>query len=192
MLLCILRTLFHLSRNGNSKHSNSWTEQPSEYGQFCADLFNNFAEKLVGNCSEEWSMKHLGVAAHALEWALPSNLSCQGKSSLRKAVNQITCSFFTVVSRSHTLKDRLCPLGMGSPQIQYSMYYNRRVPGGFFFFPCLSYHDLLTSLLYVIPFWVSRMSENARKMAWIDIMLFLWECFRSKIINAILTLFTPK
>lgn len=101
---------------------------PFWYGQFSAELLNIFAEKLVSKCSEEWSTKPMQVAACALEWVLPWNFCCQGESySLREAVNQITCSFFTVVSRSHTLKDRLCPLGTGLLEIQHSVYCNKRV-----------------------------------------------------------------
>ena len=63
----------------------------------CAGLFNSFAEKHGHNCSEEWSVDPIGVAVHTLAWVPASNFSCQGKSySLRKAVNQITCSFFSL------------------------------------------------------------------------------------------------
>lgn len=123
----------------------------------------------------------MGVAAHTLAWVPSSGFSCQDKScSFRKAVHQITCFFFTVVSRSRTLKDGLCPLGMGFPRIQYSMYCRRRVPEGFNFFSAFSTIVILHTSYMLSFFCVSRISGNAKKITSIDIMGFFESFIRAK------------
>lgn len=91
---------------------------------FCADLFNSFSWK--AGTQLLWRMvcePHGSSSAHismsgTFKFLLPRQKLFSQKSSRLDHL----LFFFTVVSRSHTPKDRLCPLGMGLPQIQYSVY----------------------------------------------------------------------
>lgn len=118
----------------------------------CTDLFNSYAEKLGHNCSEEWSVNPMGAAhismSNFFNFPLPRQKLFPEKSSKSDHL----LFFSAVVSRSHTLKDRLWPLGMGLPGIQYSTFDKRRVREGFSFFLCLFHHDIFISFLYVVLF----------------------------------------
>lgn len=118
----------------------------------CTDLFSSYAEKLGHTCSEEWSVNPVEAAhismSNSFNFALPRQKLFPEKSS----ESDHLLLLLTVVSRSRTLKDRLWPLSMGLPGIQYSTFYKRTVTKGFSFFLCLFHHDIFTSFLYVILF----------------------------------------
>lgn len=131
----------------------------------CTDLFTSYAEKLGHNCSEEWSANPMGAAhtsmSNFFNFPLPRQKLFPEKSG--KSDHLLFFFFFTVVSRSHTLKDGLWPLGMRLPGIQYSTFYTRRVTEGFSFFLCLFLHDIFTFFLYIILFCVCPEFEKILK-----------------------------
>lgn len=158
----------------------------------CTDLFTSYTEKLGHNCSEEWSVNPMGAVhismSNSLNFLLPRQKLFPEKSS----ESDHLLLFFAVVSRSHTLKERLWPLGMGLPEYSTAHSVRGESQKDFLFSSASNTMIFLHLSSMSSFFWVSRVWGNPKKIVSVDITLFHWEPSKRKISNAIFTLYIPK
>lgn len=113
---------------------------------------------------------------HILAWVTSSIFPYQGKSySLRKAVNQITCSFFSLRLVGHIHLRIDCGLQAWAC-LEYSTAHSIRGESQKAFLFSSAFSTMIFLYLSSMSsfFWETRVGGNPKKMASVDITLFLW------------------
>lgn len=158
----------------------------------CTDLLTSYAEKLGHNCSEEWSVNPMGAAHISMRNSFNFPLARQKLFPEKSSESDHLLLFFAVVSRSRTLQDRLWPLGMGLPEYSTAHSISGESQKALLFSSASSTMIFLHLSSMSSFFWVSRVWGKPKKMASVDITLFHWGPYKTKIPNATFTLYTPK